>query len=203
MKRFFYFLIGIIAIGGILYYSIPSGLNEQEYIDAIIKERESKNDFMKNDPSSPFVVGTIPFDSLKYFVPDSRFRIKAALEPVQHKKVVSLNTSTGETSRYLEYAWATFELGGKSNKLLILEIMDMGPQRGKLFLAFADETSTRESYGAGRYLDIKKMPAASSIELDFNKAYNPYCAYADMYSCPFPPRENILAVAVLAGEKVY
>ena len=87
--------------------------------------------------------------------------------------------------------------------MLILEIMDMGPNRGKLFLAFADETSANETYGAGRYLDLKKVPAATSIELDFNLAYNPYCAYNDSYSCPFPPAENILRIAIRAGEKKY
>jgi uncharacterized protein (DUF1684 family) len=81
--------------------------------------------------------------------------------------------------------------------------MDMGPLRGKLFLAFADATSGIETYGAGRYLDVKKVPAATSIELDFNLAYNPYCAYNENFSCPFPPKENVLKVAILAGEKSY
>ena len=79
----------------------------------------------------------------------------------------------------------------------------MGPTRGTLFLAFADVTSARETYGAGRYLDIKKIPGATSIELDFNKAYNPYCAYNENYTCPLPPKENFLKVAILAGEKNY
>jgi uncharacterized protein (DUF1684 family) len=81
--------------------------------------------------------------------------------------------------------------------------MEAGPERGTLFLAFADETSTQETYGAGRYLDIKKVPGSSSVLLDFNKAYNPYCAYSDKFSCPFPPKENILSVPIRAGEKVY
>jgi uncharacterized protein (DUF1684 family) len=72
-----------------------------------------------------------------------------------------------------------------------------------LFLAFGDETSAVESYGAGRYLDIKKVPGSTSITLDFNLAYNPYCAYNDTYSCPLPPKENLLPVAIRAGEKVY
>ena len=79
----------------------------------------------------------------------------------------------------------------------------MGPFRGTLFLAFADATSAKESYGAGRYLDIKKVPGSTSLILDFNKAYNPYCAYNENFSCPFPPSENLLHVAITAGEKVY
>ena len=96
-----------------------------------------------------------------------------------------------------------FELTGIKTRLLLLEVMAMGPTRGSLFLAFADETSAKETYGAGRYIDIKKIPGASSMVLDFNNAYNPYCAYTDGYSCPFPPGKNILKVAIKAGEKSY
>jgi hypothetical protein len=72
-----------------------------------------------------------------------------------------------------------------------------------LFLAFGDETSARETYGAGRYLDVKKVPGSSTITLDFNLAYNPYCAYSDGFSCPLPPKENLLSIAINAGEKTY
>jgi uncharacterized protein (DUF1684 family) len=81
--------------------------------------------------------------------------------------------------------------------------MDMGPFRGKLFLAFGDETSARETYGAGRYLDVQKVPGSKTITLDFNKAYNPYCAYNETFSCPLPPQENLLQVAIKAGEQTY
>ncbi|MDZ4716114.1 MAG: DUF1684 domain-containing protein [Cytophagales bacterium] len=204
MKRFRIFLpIAIVIIGVVLYYSIPGGLSEEEYQNAILAERVEKDTFMKRDPSSPFAATRDSVRSLNYFAPDQQYRIRATLQVIQNKKVIVLGTSTGEASRYLEYGWAAFNLDGIENKLLILEIMDMGPQRGKLFLAFADETSAKETYGAGRYLDVKKVPAASTIELDFNKAYNPYCAYTDAFSCPLPPRENILAVAIRAGEMTY
>jgi uncharacterized protein (DUF1684 family) len=114
-----------------------------------------------------------------------------------------LPTSDGEEKQYKEYAYAEFSLDGEKNKLLILEIIDVGPYRGTLFLAFADATSANETYGAGRYLDLKKVPGATSVTLDFNKAYNPYCAYSDKFSCPFPPKENVLKVAVKAGEKSF
>jgi len=113
-----------------------------------------------------------------------------------------LATSDGQEKKYLEYAHAEFELNNTVCRLLILEIVD-GDYRGTLFLAFADSTSANETYGAGRYLDLKKTPGASSITLDFNNAYNPYCAYSDNFSCPFPPKENVLKTAVRAGEKKY
>jgi uncharacterized protein (DUF1684 family) len=114
-----------------------------------------------------------------------------------------LNTSDGKTQRYLEYAYAEFDLNDFKNRLLILEMIDMGPFRGKLFLAFGDATSALETYGAGRYLDVQKVPGGKTITLDFNKAYNPYCAYNDTFSCPLPPPENLLKVAIKAGEKTY
>lgn len=158
---------------------------------------------MKTSNESPFLKDSIPFEGLNYFPIDETYRVKANLQSIDKKKVVLLATSDGLEQKYLEYAFAEFQLNGNSNKLLILEVMDNGPQRGKLFLAFADETSGVDTYGAGRYLDVKKVPAATSVILDFNLAYNPYCAYNDSYSCPFPPRENILKVAIRAGEKNY
>ena len=104
----------------------------------------------------------------------------------------------------MEYVHAEFEIEGEPQKLLILEIVDMGPYRGTLFLAFGDETSARETYGAGRYLNVEKPKGGrKSIELDFNLAYNPYCAYNDTFSCPFPPSENLLSIPIRAGEKNY
>lgn len=195
--------IGVILLGVIIVYSVSSGSGDEEYLKAILEERREKNEFMKNSESSPFVEGKSSFDSLKYFDPNPKYKVVADLEPVKNKKVWVLTTSTGEENRYLDYAWVEFALDETKNRLLILEVMDSGPTRGTLFLAFADGTSTKETYGAGRYLDIKKIPGATSITLDFNKAYNPYCAYVDNFSCPLPPKENIIGVRIEAGEKSY
>ncbi len=196
-------LILIIALAAFVMYSLQGGKSDEEYVQSIATHRAEMEKFMKSGTGSPFLKDSIPFDGLQYFPVDPGFRVKAKLEPIQDKKVVLLATSDGKEQKYLEYAYAVFNLAGTENRLLILELMDMGPQRGKLFLAFSDETSGQETYGAGRYLDVKKVPAATSMELDFNLAYNPYCAYNDSYSCPFPPRENILKVAIRAGEKNY
>jgi hypothetical protein len=197
-------IVSVLSIAGFIFYSISGGESKEEFASSIQQKREEKDLFMKNDAGSPFKMdSTIKFTSLHYFEPDINFRISANLIPIEHKKVVVLPTSDGLEKKYLEYAYAEFNLEGKENKLLILEIMNAGPYRGTLFLAFADETSTVETYGAGRYLDLKKVPGASSITLDFNQAYNPYCAYSDNFSCPFPPKENVLKIAMKAGEKKY
>jgi uncharacterized protein (DUF1684 family) len=195
--------LGLIAVVAIIIYSLQGGKSAADYQAFIDKERKDKDEFMKSGEGSPFQKDSIPFEGLKYFPVNEKYNIKAKLEPIEEKKVMLLGTSDGKEQKYLEYAYAIFDLDGVENKLLILELMDAGPLRGKLFLAFADATSGLETYGAGRYLDVKKVPAATSIDLDFNIAYNPYCAYNENFSCPFPPKENILKVAVLAGEKSY
>lgn len=191
------------AIIGFIFYSLSGGQSDEEYIQVIEKSREEKNALLKSGDESPFADSTETFTALKYFPPDSKYRLTANLVSIDSKKVTVLPTSDGKEQKYLEYAFATFSLDGVENKLLLLEVMDMGSQRGKLFLAFADATSADETYGAGRYLDIKKVPGATSITLDFNLAYNPYCAYSDKFSCPFPPKDNILKIAIRAGEKNY
>lgn len=203
MKRYLIPVVIVVAVGAMVYFSTSSGPDPEAYAAIIAAEREKKESFLRRDPESPFRGLGDSIQSPEYFPPDLAFRVMASLEPAEQKQVRALQTSTGEQARYLDYAWASFELQGKECKLLILEVMDMGPNRGKLFLAFADETSAKETYGGGRYLDLKKVPAATSIELDFNKAYNPYCAYNENYSCPLPPRENLLNVAIRAGEKSY
>ena len=197
--------IGALAVAVVLisYYSFEKKDEGKEYEAEISKERQAKDDFMRSSAESPFGAEKKNFKGLNYFPIDANYRISAKVVSIDDKKVVVLPTSDNLEKKYLEYAFVEFELQKESCKLLILEIMEEGPYRGTLFLAFADATSANETYGAGRYLDVKKTPGASSVILDFNQSYNPYCAYADNYSCPFPPRENILKAAVLAGEKIY
>lgn len=208
MKVINYGRFGILFIGGvlavILLLTLRQGSKQDEgYAQALLQERTEKDKFMREHPQSPFPMNGLAGSGLTYYEPDVQYRVLAQLEPIREKKVRVLPTSDGKENRYLEYAWAEFILHEQKMKLLILESMEMGPQRGMLFCAFADSTSGGETYGAGRYLDVKKVKGATTLELDFNRAYNPYCAYADSFSCPFPPRENILPVAIRAGERNY
>ncbi len=201
-KNILLILLVVVALVIVFYAMQPSGTSE-EYKKQILAARKDRDDYMRNNAESPFADSVEAFKGLSYFEPDEKYRISANLIPVENKKTVTLPTSDGLETRYLEYAYAEFKIDGEACRLLILEIMDMGPTRGTLFLAFADATSANETYGAGRYLDINKVPGSTAVTLDFNKAYNPYCAYNDSFSCPFPPKENILNVAIRAGEKVY
>lgn len=196
-------LIVIVVVLISVYYSFTGNQDQTAYIAEIKKEREDKERFMRTSLESPFVENPQLFKELNYYPPDIRYKVTADLSPVKNKKTVLLTTNDGNEQRYIEYAYADFDLDGYHNKLLILEVIDMGPFRGKLFLAFGDETSAVETYGAGRYLDVSKVSGSKTITLDFNQAYNPYCAYIEKYSCPFPPPENLLKVAIKAGEKTY
>jgi hypothetical protein len=196
-------IIGIVVVALIsIIYSFQGG-NDEGYVARIEKARKEKDHQMRTVSDSPFKDNVKGFKGLNYFPISSNYRIQAKLVPINEKRTRTLPTSDGKEKTYLEYANAEFELEGVENKLLILEMMDMGPYRGTLFLPFADATSANETYGAGRYLDVKKVPGSTSITLDFNEAYNPYCAYNDNFSCPFPPTENILSVAIRAGEMTY
>lgn len=196
-------LLVVVILAITVFYSFQGSQDETAYVEKIKKEREEKDRFMRNSRESPFAKSEDSYSGLNYFPPDVTYRVIANLEPIQQKKTVILGTNDGKEQRYIEYAYANFKLHGKDNRLLILEIADMGPFRGKLFLAFGDETSARETYGAGRYLDVTKSPGSSTIELDFNLAYNPYCAYNESFTCPLPPRENILGIPIKAGEMNY
>ncbi|HEY3405997.1 MAG TPA: DUF1684 domain-containing protein [Ohtaekwangia sp.] len=194
-------ILVVVALISVFYSFL--GQDQSGYLKQIEEERAEKERFMKTSKESPFAENPTDFKGLTYYPPDLKYKITADLTPITNKQVVLLPTSDGKEERYVEYAFAEFDLDGYHNKLLILEMVDMGPYRGKLFLAFGDETSAVETYGAGRYLDITKVQGSNTITLDFNQAYNPYCAYNESYSCPIPPRENLLKVAIRAGEKNY
>ena len=196
-------LAAVVIVAAIIFYSFQGDSDNKSYVKKINQQRDQKDHYMRSSRESPFYGNESGFRGLNYYPVDPRYRINASLTVIENKRSVILATSDGKEKRYLEYAYAEFDLDGIHNKLLILEIMEDGPYRGTLFLAFADETSAVETYGAGRYLDIKKVPGSSFITLDFNEAYNPYCAYNDDFSCPFPPRENLMQVAIRAGEKNY
>ena len=114
-------------------------------------------------------------------------------------KRLRLTTSTGEERDYVEAGELRFKLDGQDARLVAYA---SATHVDSLFIPFRDATSGKETYGAGRYLDIP-YPHGETTELDLNLAYNPYCAYSEAYSCPLPPRENWLTVAVRAGEKSF
>ena len=135
---------------------------------------------------------------LRYFPPDSSYAVPAELKLSDTRPVVELPTSTGELRRMQIVGTLEFTLNGQ--KLSLGALSPAGEPIRSLFVPFADLTTKKETYVAGRYLDID--PTATGIyTIDFNYAYNPTCAYNNAYSCPYPPPSNQLKIAVRAGEK--
>jgi uncharacterized protein (DUF1684 family) len=197
-NKIFYFVILIVVLL-ILFNSFDNGETREEFLDRIATERANKDLLFKSDKESPFK-DSLVFTELKYYPPDHGYVINAKFTKIVSPQLITLATSDGATKKYKEYGYAEFELEGQMNKLLLLEMEK--PFQNKLFIPFADETSANQTYGAGRYLEADK-PNGNIVALDFNLAYNPYCAYSEEYSCPFPPPENLLSVAIEAGEKKY
>lgn len=193
-------LILLIAVGAIFAYTLLGGESEEDYRERIAEERQRTERFMKASKESPFAPDSIEFTGLTYYPPDPSYRVRARIEPVKDKKLMVLPTTTGEEEKYIRYGYAVFEMKGQLHRLLVLEPFE---QPAPLFIAFADDTSGDTTYGGGRYLNAEKpsRTGQQTLELDFNLAYNPYCAYNGTFSCPLPPKENLLTMAVEAGEQ--
>jgi uncharacterized protein len=163
-------------------------------------ERAMKNEFMIRDPESPFVVGRVPFHDLRYFPPDPKFVVRATLKrrPAPEEAYLRTNRDNQAVMRYI--GDLEFSIGRDP---LHLRLYHAGEGVGtSVFVPFRDLTSGKESYGPGRYLTLE-LNEADVYEVDFNRAFNPYCAYTDDFECAFPPSENDLAVAIAAGEKAW
>lgn len=142
------------------------------------------------------------FQGLEYFDFNPRFQIKAVFTEDIGKKF-KMPTTTDRLPVYRRYGYVDFEFLGKQCHLEVYQNMALRKQKeykDYLFIPMRDLTSGNESYGGGRYLDVR-IPEGKEILLDFNLLYNPYCAYSHRYSCPIPPEVNTLKILVEAGEK--
>lgn len=144
------------------------------------------------------------FVELERFAPDERFRVMAVFKP-KAGKPFAMRTTTDRQPHYQAVGELRFVVAGKKERLTVFRNIDLSKKPGYadfLFVPFTDLTNGEETYGGGRYLDLK-APLARQVELDFNRAYNPYCAYGGSYSCPIPPLENHLEVRIEAGVKAF
>jgi uncharacterized protein len=197
MKKWILPIVLLIVVISVLYNFLGSD-DPESYREEITELREETDRFMRYAEASPFHDSEITFNGLTYFEPNLEYKITARFTEIDSPSILALPTNDNKSQEFLTYGYATFSVNDSIQKVLILENVE----EEKLFLPFGDATSARETYGAGRYLDVKHN-GGRSIVLDFNKAYNPYCAYIESFSCPLPPRENLLTVAIQAGEKEY
>lgn len=208
MKTSRLLLIGLSLLVVLILYFALSGddsasvATSAEVVDAsayrqqVEFSRKKKDQFFRTSTESP-LEDKRAFTGLKYYDPDPLYRVTARLEPFADKtQKLVVRMSDGSEEVYTKYAHAVFSLQGETCRLLIVSIDDT------YSILFRDVTSGKETYGGGRYLELKpNLLTGNQTVLDFNEAYNPYCAYNPTYACPIPPAENTLQVAVKAGEK--
>lgn len=173
----------------------------QAYVEQILKDRRKKNDEFRGKSSPLRKEDKKNFDGLHYFEVDTSYRYEVALHRLEDTPSFRMVTNTGEQRKAVRYGYFEFELDGKSQRLYAYKLEDV-PKK-LLFVPFTDATSGHGSYAGGRYLDLEENDTGRYV-LDFNQAYNPYCAYGSgRYSCPIPPAENRLDAAIRAGEKAW
>ncbi len=171
----------------------------QQELNAAYKDG-SKSPLKKNDLKN--------FKGLDFFKVDSSFIVKAKLTRIEDSPIFEMQTTTERKPLYKEYGLLNFTLKGNDYELTVYQSQDdLRDEKYKdyLFVPFTDFTSGNESYGGGRYMDLKTtdiMPD-DTLLLNFNNTYNPYCAYNDKYSCPLTPRKNHLNLEVKAGVKAF
>ena len=159
--------------------------------------RAGKDDFFARHPQSPLTAEQKRgFDGLDYFDENPDLQLEVLVEKFQEQKEVVIQTSTGQTQTYTRYGKFKFAVDGQVAELTLFA-SDHG-----FFLPFADSLAGDETYPAGRYLEPDSLQGDRFL-VDFNLAYNPYCAYNEMWSCPLTPPENRLKVPIRAGEKVF
>jgi uncharacterized protein (DUF1684 family) len=160
--------------------------------------RAAKDRFFKEHPQSPLTDEQREhFSGLSYFPEQPAIRLALPVEPSPDESTLVMQTSTGDTRAYRRLGALRFAVDGQDARLTLF-----ADEAGGLFLPFADALAGQETYGAGRYLEPEPL-GDGRVLLDFNLAYNPYCAYNEEWSCPLTPPENRLKVAIRAGERLF
>ena len=179
----------------------PPAPNESDYVEELLKDRIYKDEAFLEGEDSP-----VPLDRrswmlpLRYYEPNLSYRVPAELNVSNDQPIFKIPTSTGQLRSMQRVGLLQFRLNGESRTLsAFIELPSQ--ESGQLFVPFRDETSSNETYPGGRYLDLKQTPTGI-YDLDFNRAYNPFCYFSEEFDCPFPPPENRLTIAVRAGERL-
>ncbi|ANH81918.1 hypothetical protein A8C56_13905 [Niabella ginsenosidivorans] len=170
--------------------------------------RDSLERFLKNYVKEHQVVPEVDKKYFRFFPVDEQYRVVADFTPATDTAWFEIPTSSGKNKKYRAYGRLHFSINGQQLELTVYQshfLMQYNQYWNYLFLPFKDATNGKETYETGRYLDLKTTDIKNNrLTLDFNKAYNPYCAYvATGYSCPVPPKENHLPVAIKAGEQKF
>jgi uncharacterized protein len=166
-------------------------------MDELAKHRKTKDEYFARDPDSPLSFEQKrDFQGLVYFPPNPTLRLEVPVREFPSKDTIAIQTTTGAVQRYQRFGKITVETEGLSAELTVYK------DGHAYFLPFVDSLSGKETYPAGRYLEPRSLGGGRLI-VDFNYAYNPYCAYNEGWSCPITPMENHIKIPIRAGEKLF
>jgi uncharacterized protein (DUF1684 family) len=187
----------IIVSLSFIFFSFTSFCQQKHYTDSLKAYQQDyvkKHEVVKGNQKKYF----------RFFPVDKKYKLDARFEKISDTAVTIMKTSGTKLKDFYRYGYLHFVLDGKPYRLTLYQSIALKDKPGLedyLFLPFTDATSGEQCYGGGRYIDFKMTDIVNNILiLDFNKAYNPYCAYTTGYNCPIPPRENDLPIAIKAGE---
>ncbi len=176
----------------------------QDYIVKVMNGRAEKDAYMKNDPDSPFNRdSTVVFEPLKYFDFSKDFVFYSKLYESENKETVTIYGTKGEERKVIRFGYVIIDYKDMEYKVNVYKSTSRsGAEYFSIW--FTDQTTGKETYRVGRYLDFEYVNDKDHMyTIDFNLAYNPYCAYSSEYSCAIPSKEDRVDIAVTAGEKIF
>ncbi|MEZ5030833.1 MAG: DUF1684 domain-containing protein [Saprospiraceae bacterium] len=177
----------------------------QSFAEQIEQYRITFKEDMISDERAPLQDEDL--QHLRWYKPDSTYAVHALFLPVENSPPIDVPTSSGRVKSFQDVGVLLFNIQGTVCTLHVYQnmgLMQNPVYQDHLFLPFTDITNGEDTYGGGRYIDLLRSELSDgSMLLDFNKAYNPWCAYSDGYNCPVPPAENRLPVAIPVGEMMY
>jgi uncharacterized protein (DUF1684 family) len=203
MKMYFYLWIVLFLVGSC--QSQSSAKEQQWYKEAQKAQHELNLQYADKEKSPLTEEDFTKFRSLDFFPISKKYVIEARFVKNEHPIPFEMSTTTDRKPIYQKYGSLFFELDDVSCELPVyqnLDLMNNPEYQNYIFVPFTDLTTGDESYGGGRYVDLE-LPFKDRVVIDFNRAYNPYCAYNHRYSCAVPPEENNLAVEIKAGVKAF
>src|SRR5690554_98256 len=182
------------------------GFGQEQFSKKTVKKfQKEMNEYYAKSEKSPLIKEDLDvFKSLDFFKPNKKYVVKAIFIRTPHENPFEMSTCTDRKPVYVKYGEVHFTIDGKKLTLDVFQNVEMSRMplyKNSLFLPFTDLTSGVTTYGGGRYLDLT-IPETDVMYIDFNQAYNPYCAYNYKYSCPIPPPQNDLNVEINAGVKL-
>ena len=179
---------------------------DKSYINSNSEYQKNQNDFFKDASRSPLKSKDLKdFKGLDFFSIDSSYMVKAKLFRTPNTSYFEMKTTTERITRERVFGVLSFSINNQPFELNVYQGESAGEEdvdTNYLFLPFLDESNGLTTYGGGRYIDLY-VPVGDTLIIDFNQAYNPFCAYNDKYSCPIVPRENYIPLNVTAGVKSF